>query len=143
MKRVDCLYLSFLCYFTSSQFSPCQKLIFDEEVFSAGSAGSFPLREIFEWYENIANLCIYPLSLFSVFYKSGDKSSKRPSNHHPKNQAPSCNNINYMNIKNINNSMEKHQADSLFILLFLHNTYLYLVCLFNYLFFIYLITCDL
>ena len=48
-----------------------------------------------------------------------------------------------MNIKNINNNMEKHQADSLFILLFLHNTYLYLVCLFNYLFFIYLITCDL
>lgn len=89
LKRMDWVNLNSLSYFASSQFSPCQKVTLDKKVFSAGSASSFPRREICECYETVDYLFIYPLPFFSVFYRSGKKSSTRPSNHHHNNQASS------------------------------------------------------
>ena len=64
LKRMDWVNLNSLSYFASSQFSPCRKVTLDKKVFSAGSASSFPRREI---CETVDYLFIYPLPFFLYF----------------------------------------------------------------------------
>ena len=72
-------------HFASSQLFPCQKVIFDEKVFSATSIGSLPLKEILQCHENVIYISLY--FDLSVFCSSGNKSRIRPSYNHLKNQA--------------------------------------------------------
>ena len=67
LKQMDWVNLNSLPYFDSSPFSPCRKVTLDKKVFSAGSARSFPRREICECYETVDYLFIYSLPFFLYF----------------------------------------------------------------------------